>query len=275
MVLHRCPLAEDEVGKLFHPRALTAFEERIKAYVQKNGISRAKVEVSVTYDLRTSGVDTVEVDLPLAAAYVRALRRLQEELDLRDDLSLMTLARNSEIFRYTRPEQDLDGEWETLQTVLQEALAAHTAMRTAEGQKTDADMREKLENVRRAAAEIAVISREDIVGYRDRLEGRIKTILADHDLCIDEQRILTECAIYADRLAIDEELARLDSHFSAFDEILRANEPAGRKLDFLMQEMNRETNTIGSKANNARIARLVVHMKSELEKVREQIQNIE
>jgi uncharacterized protein (TIGR00255 family) len=148
-------------------------------------------------------------------------------------------------------------------------------MREAEGEKTEADIRQKLDNVAAFAAEVGEISRTDVVGYRDKLETRLRALLADHDVVPDEARLLTECAVFADKIAIDEELARLSSHFSAFDDICRSGEPAGRKLDFLMQEMNRETNTIGSKANNARIAHLVVNMKCELEKIREQIQNIE
>ena len=148
-------------------------------------------------------------------------------------------------------------------------------MREAEGKKTEADIREKLANVTRFASEIAEISRTDTVGYRDKLEARLRAILGENNIAVDEGRLLTECAIFADKIAIDEEIARLDSHMAAFDEICRSPDPSGRKLDFLMQEMNRETNTIGSKANNAKIARLVVNIKGELEKVREQIQNIE
>ena len=123
--------------------------------------------------------------------------------------------------------------------------------------------------------EIESISKEDTVGYRDKLEERLRKILGDNSIEVDEQRLLTECAVWADKIAIDEELVRLRSHFGAFYDIAEAKEPSGRKLDFLMQEMNRETNTIGSKANNARIARLVVNIKGELEKIREQVQNIE
>ena len=124
-------------------------------------------------------------------------------------------------------------------------------------------------------ADVERLSKEDTATYHDRLEARLRQALDDQRVTIDEQRILTECAIFADKVAVDEEIARLNSHFETFDEILKANEPAGRKLDFLMQEMNRETNTIGSKCNNAAIARTVVNMKCELEKIREQIQNIE
>ena len=148
-------------------------------------------------------------------------------------------------------------------------------MRTREGERIERDIMAKVESVRAFTDEIEQISHEDTVGYRDKLETRLRAILADNAVTVDENRLLTECAIWADKIAIDEELVRLRSHFNAFYEIAGGKEPSGRKLDFLMQEMNRETNTIGSKANNARIARIVVNVKGELEKIREQVQNIE
>ena len=140
---------------------------------------------------------------------------------------------------------------------------------------TNADIKAQIELVRAYSDEVEKISKEDTVGYRDKLEAKIRDILDNAEAVVDENRLLTECAIWADKIAIDEELVRLRSHFGAFYDIAAAKEPSGRKLDFLMQELNRETNTIGSKANNARIARIVVNMKGELEKIREQVQNIE
>lgn len=256
------------------PRAYSFMEEKIKACVQKS-VSRAKVDVSVSVENHGTDLGTVDVDLTLARGYVDALRRLQSELGLVDDITTMQVAANRDLFVYTHPATDADGEWARLEPVLAAALADHAAMREAEGQKTEADIREKLEKVKECAANVAEISRTDIVGYRDRLEARLRAILGEGGIVPDEARLLTECAVFADKIAIDEEIARLGSHFVAFDNICRAKEPAGRKLDFLMQEMNRETNTIGSKAGNARIAHLVVEMKAELEKIREQIQNIE
>ena len=148
-------------------------------------------------------------------------------------------------------------------------------MRTEEGRKAEEDIKKKIELVRSYADTVETISHEDTVGYRDRLEAKLRNILKDNSVEIDENRLLTECAVWADKIAIDEELVRLRSHFGAFYDIIASSEPSGRKLDFLMQELNRETNTIGSKANNARIARIVVNMKGELEKIREQVQNIE
>ncbi|MBQ8174666.1 MAG: YicC family protein [Clostridia bacterium] len=256
------------------PRTYSFMEEKIKAYIQR-AVSRAKVDVSVSVEHHGTDLGTVDVDLTLARGYVDALRRLQSELGLVDDITTMQVAANRDLFTYTHPAADTDGEWARVEAVLATALADYTAMREAEGQKTEADIREKLEKVKACAATVAEISRTDITGYRDRLETRLRGILGEGGIVVDEARLLTECAVFADKIAIDEEIARLGSHFCAFDEICRAGEPSGRKLDFLMQEMNRETNTIGSKAGNARIARLVVEMKAELEKIREQIQNIE
>ena len=173
------------------------------------------------------------------------------------------------------PEEDLEAEWEIFRRVLAEAVSGYDAMRSAEGAKAEADIKAKIELVRSYADEVEQISLADTVGYRDKLEARIRQILGDAGVAVDENRLLTECAVWADKIAIDEELVRLRSHFGAFYDICASAEPSGRKLDFLMQELNRETNTIGSKANNASIARIVVNMKGELEKIREQVQNIE
>ena len=257
------------------PRAYLPFEERIKTYVQKNGVSRAKVDIYVTVFDKASGGETVTLDAPYAESYIAALRELGSRFGLADDISIMSVARNQDIFVSARPEEDLEAEWALLLPVLEAAVADHTEMRRKEGERAFADISDKVESIRAMVAEIEEISKEDTVGYRDKLESRIRQILGDNSIVVDEQRLLTECAVWADKIAIDEEIVRLGSHFDAFFEIAASNEPSGRKLDFLMQEMNRETNTIGSKANNAKIARIVVGIKGELEKIREQVQNIE
>ena len=187
----------------------------------------------------------------------------------------MSVAANRDIFSYDKPEEDLESEWEEIRKTLDIAIESYREMREAEGAKIEADIRGKINLVAGYADEVEKISHEDTVGYRDKLEAKLRQILNDNAVAIDENRLLTECAIWADKIAIDEELVRLRSHFGAFDDIIKLRDPSGRKLDFLMQELNRETNTIGSKANNARIARIVVDMKGELEKIREQVQNIE
>ncbi len=257
------------------PRAYIFLEERIKEHVRKNAVGRAKVDVFVTVDNHKTTNLSVGIDLDYAGSYIEALKTLRDEFSLTDDISVMTVARNQDVFTYDRAEEDLEAEWELFRSVLDEAILGYTEMREREGAKAEADIKAKIEQVRSYADEVERISLEDTVGYRDKLEARIRAILDDASISPDENRLLTECAIWADKIAIDEELVRLRSHFGAFYDIIASSEPSGRKLDFLMQELNRETNTIGSKANNARIARIVVNMKGELEKIREQIQNIE
>ena len=257
------------------PRAYLSLEERIKNYVQKNAVSRAKVDVFITVDNHSTVAQKLDLDVAYAESYIAALCELRDKFSLKDDISVMSVARNQEVFRSTKVDADLEAEWALLRPVLDAAIADHTAMRTVEGEKAIADINGKIELIRTYVDEIEAISKEDTVGYRDKLEERLRKILQDNSIEIDEGRILTECAVWADKIAIDEELVRLRSHFGAFYDIADAKEPSGRKLDFLMQEMNRETNTIGSKANNAKIARIVVNIKGELEKIREQVQNIE
>lgn len=257
------------------PRAYIFLEERIKEHIRTNAVGRAKVDVFVTVDNHTSGVGNVGLDSAYLESYLSALRRLRDEFGLADDISVMTVARNQEIFTFDKPEEDLEAEWEIFKSVLDEAIAGYNEMRQREGAKLASDIKAKLELVKGYADEVEKISAEDIVGYRDKLEAKIRSFLEDAKITPDENRLLTECAIWADKIAIDEELVRLRSHFGAFNDICDQKEPSGRKLDFLMQELNRETNTIGSKCNNARIARIVVNMKGELEKIREQVQNIE
>ena len=257
------------------PRAYIFLEERIKEHIRKNAVGRAKVDVFVTVDNHTSGMGNVGLDSAYLKSYLSALERLRDEFGLKDDISVMSVARNQDIFTYDKPEEDLEAEWEIFRAVLDEAIAGYSAMREVEGKKAEDDIKAKIERVRSLSDEVEAISKEDVVGYRDKLEAKIRGFLEDAMVTPDENRLLTECAIWADKIAIDEELVRLRSHFGAFYDICASKEPSGRKLDFLMQELNRETNTIGSKANNARIARIVVDMKGELEKIREQVQNIE
>ena len=257
------------------PRAYIFLEERIKEHIKTNAVARAKVDVFVTVDNHTSGLGNVGLDGAYLESYLSALYRLRDEFGLKDDISVMSVARNQEIFTYDKAEEDLEAEWELFRSVLDEAITGYNEMREREGAKAESDIKAKIELVRAYADEVEEISKTDVVGYKDKLEAKIRQALEDAKVTPDENRLLTECAIWADKIAIDEELVRLRSHFGAFYDIAASSEPSGRKLDFLMQELNRETNTIGSKANNARIARIVVNMKGELEKIREQVQNIE
>lgn len=257
------------------PRMYSFLEEKIKAYLSEKGISRGKVEVYIGVDvIEQKGLETY-LDSSAAASYIQALKKLRDEFGLYDDISVMRVAQNRELFCQKKPDDDMEEDWKDVKGALDGAVDSFLCQRSAEGERLISDISSKIEGIKAITEKIKVLSESDIKGYSAKLEERIKKLLADFDVEISEQRILTEAAIFADKAAVDEELVRLASHFESFYDIAGGNEPAGRKLDFLLQEMNRETNTIGSKAGNAEIAHLVVDIKSELEKIREQIQNIE
>lgn len=256
-------------------RIYSFLEDRIRQYVQQSGVARGKLDVYVGVDVVENVGMTVDIDRALAESYINALKALRDEFCLRDDISVMSVAQNRDIFNITKPEEDTERDWLTIKPVLDEAIAAFLRVREAEGERLKADILEKLVKIEGLVAKIKEYSEDDISSYRVKFETRLKTLLAENAVELNPNMVLTECAIYADRVAIDEELVRLGCHFTAMREIFESNEPVGRKLDFLMQEMNRETNTIGSKASNVDIAAIVVDIKSELEKIREQIQNIE
>ena len=255
------------------PKIFGFLEDKIKSYLSSKGISRGKLEVYVSVDILEEVGISVELDTAYATSYIAALRRLSEEFGLANDITTMAVAANRDIFSVKKADEDMEREWNNVLPVLEEATAAFIAAREREGANMKADIEAKKLRVMELAAKIAPLSAADVKNQYAKIEARIKQLIGD--VAVDEARLITECAIFADKIAIDEELVRLASHFEAFDGILASNEPVGRKLDFLLQEINRETNTIGSKANNARIARLVVEMKGELEKIREQVQNIE
>jgi uncharacterized protein (TIGR00255 family) len=207
--------------------------------------------------------------------YLEALYTLRDKYGLRDDISVMTVARNHDIFQIKKPEEDIEHDWERVLTVLAKATDTFLTVREREGERLAEDLRTKMQNIKGAVDRIEELSALDVSTYRERLAERIREALGDCQITPDETRLLTECAIHADKVAVDEEMVRLRTHFGAFEEILSSGEPVGRKLDFLMQEMNREINTTGSKCSDAQIAHLVVDVKCELEKIREQIQNLE
>lgn len=257
------------------PRLYGFLEDKIKSYLTASGIARGKLDVGVMVEQTASSGVTVDLDVAYTESYIAALRRLKDEFGLSDDISVMSVAQNRDIFAVQKPEEDAEKDWNDIKTVLDLALKEYNAMKAAEGERLEKDIRGKIEGIKVIAAEIEAASEQEISAYRAKMEQRIKNMLGDMNVQIDESRILTECAIFADKVAIDEELVRLASHFEAFEEITRSKDPVGRKLDFLLQEINRETNTIGSKVCDSNIARKVVDIKSELEKIREQIQNIE
>lgn len=257
------------------PHVYAPLEQRVKQRLSEKGISRGKVDVGIFVDFAEATDTEILVNREYAARYISALRRLKEEFGLSGEISVMEVARDREVFSIKKPEGDIEAEWGELCPVLDVAIDRFISAREEEGERIEADLKAKIEHIREIVEKIEELSGEDIGGYRARLEEKLRAVLADNNITMDESRILTECAIYADRAAIDEEIVRLKSHFSAFYGYTEKDEPVGRSLDFLIQEMNRETNTIGSKCANSSIAHLVVEIKTELEKVREQIQNIE
>lgn len=255
------------------PKLFGFLEEKIKSYISSKGISRGKVEIFVSIDILEEIGVSVELDRAYAKSYIDALRTLAAEFNLENDISVMSVAANRDIFSVKKADEDMDREWANVLPVLEEATAAFITSREREGANMKADILSKKANIEALAKKIAPLSEADAKNQYAKLESRIKQLLGD--VVVDENRLITECALFADKIAIDEELVRLSSHFEAFDQIVASDEPVGRKLDFLLQEINRETNTIGSKACDVNIAKIVVEIKSELEKIREQIQNIE
>ena len=256
------------------PRELYPLEEKIRSYVRSSAIARGKIDVSVSFT-RHPGEGGRRVDTAFVSDYLASLYRLRDEFGLPDDITVTKVAAEPGVFVSEGDAADPALEWDALFPALTEACRIHTAMRTAEGEKIEKDLIQKLAFVSKQVDAIEKRSENDISTYREKFEARLRQVLSDERITPDENRILTECAIFADRVAIDEEVVRLRSHISAFSEIAKEPVPTGKKLDFLMQEMNREINTVGSKCSDADIARLVVTVKNELEKIREQIQNIE
>ena len=257
------------------PHIYSPLEQRIKQRLSEKGISRGKVDVGIFVDFAEATDTEILVNREYAERYIKALRALKEEFSLAGEITVMEVARDREVFSIKKPEEDMEAEWLDLCSVLDVAIDRFIEARRSEGERIERDLCAKIEGIRAIVEKIEAESGDDIGGYKSRLEEKLRAALADNNITMDENRILTECAIYADRAAIDEEIVRLKSHFDAFYGYVAKDEPVGRSLDFLIQEMNREINTVGSKCGNSSIAHLVVECKTEMEKVREQIQNIE
>ena len=254
------------------PRAYIFAEDAIKTRVQK-AISRGKVDVFVTIDTSAADVAVVQVNEGLAKGYYDALTLLKERFTLPGEITPEVLARFPDVLTVTKAEEDVEAIAADICAVLDDALAAYNAMRTVEGEKLALDVGSRVDTIEETVGKVEVQSPQTVAAYRQRLEAKMQEVL--QSTTIDESRILTEAAIFADKVAVDEETVRLRSHIAQYRSILEQNEPVGRKLDFLTQELNRESNTIGSKCQDINITRLVVELKSEIEKIREQIQNIE
>ncbi len=254
------------------PRALSFAEDAVKQAV-KQSISRGKVDVFIT--MRAEGASDVKVTLNTAMVegYLAAMKQMVEDFGVRDDISVSLLSRMSEVFTVEKPDVDEDALKADLLGVVAKALTAYDAMRTAEGRALENDLRSRGNTILELVSQVEAGNGQTVIDYRTRLENKLKEVL--QNTAIDESRILTEAAIFADKVAVDEETVRLRSHLEQMNTMLSGGGAVGRKLDFLLQEMNRESNTIGSKCTDVKLARIVVDIKAELEKIREQTQNIE
>lgn len=255
------------------PRMYAFAEDAVKQRVQK-AVSRGKVDVFITVDASAADVAKVNVNLELAAQYAAALNQLAgicAEQDYQPKPEV--LAKFPDVLTVTKADEDLETVSEDLCAVLDQALAAYNAMRAVEGSKLAEDISGRLTNIENYTTQVEARSPETVAEYRAKLTARMQEVL--QSTTIDPQRILTEAAIYADKVAVDEETVRLRSHVAQLRTMLESDEPMGRKMDFLIQEVNRESNTIGSKCNDVSIAQVVIGLKAEVEKMREQVQNVE
>ena len=254
------------------PRSLTFAEDAVKQAV-KASVSRGKVDVFIT--VKTEGGMEAQVTLnkSMVEGYLAAMKQMVAEYGVTDDISVSLLSRMSDVFTVEKPDVDEEQLLADLMSVVKKALAGYDTMRRTEGAALDADLRSRAATILELVAQVEAGNGQTVIDYRTRLENKLREVL--ENTAIDESRILTEAAIFADKVAVDEETVRLRSHLDQMASMLTGGGAVGRKLDFLLQEMNRETNTIGSKCTDVRLARIVVDIKAELEKIREQTQNIE
>ena len=254
------------------PRSFLFAEEAIKSAVQSH-ISRGKVDVFVSVDSSAAGDMTVKVNEPLLKGYIEAIRHISEEYSLVNDMTALSVSRFPDVLSVEKKDLDAEAISAGICAVAEEALRDFDAMRQREGAKLRDDVLSRLETIDRLVSTVEHEAPKTVAEYRKRLEQKMQEVLGSTG--IDENRILAEAAIFADHIAVDEETVRLRSHMSQLTTMINGNSPTGRKIDFLIQEFNREANTIGSKCQNSDIAHVVVDLKSEIEKIREQIQNIE
>jgi len=254
------------------PRILSFAEEAVKQAV-KAAVSRGKVDVFISICSESEEDVTVTLNKGVLEGYLNAMRQMVSEYDVRDDISVSTLSRLPDVFTVEKKEVDEDQLRSDLLSVVEKALEGYNAMRSTEGEALDRDLRSRGETILELVSQVEKGNSQTVSDYRTRLENKLREVL--ENTAIDESRILTEAAIFADKVAVDEETVRLRSHLQQMNTMLTGGGAIGRKLDFLLQEMNREANTIGSKCTDVRLARIVVDIKAELEKIREQTQNIE
>ncbi|HHW30203.1 MAG TPA: YicC family protein [Clostridiaceae bacterium] len=254
------------------PRNIMFLEDKVRDLISKN-LSRGKIDVYILYKSLTETSKLIFLDEAVAASYMEAVKKLRDKYGLKDDISVSLISQFPEVFRVENVQEDEEAIWSVLQVAVQNALDALIKMREQEGETLKKDLIQKAESLESTIDRITLRAPEVVKEYKIKLENRIKELLEQQT--IDESRIATEVAFFADRCSIDEELVRLRSHMHQFVDTLNMEQPVGRKLDFLIQEINREVNTIGSKANDLEITKNIIELKSEIEKMREQVQNIE
>ena len=254
------------------PRMFSFAEDSVKNRV-KAAVSRGKVDVYIGVNAAQAADVQVAINRPVLESYFAALRQIESEYGVRDDVTVMSLARLPDVFSVEKTEEDEQKLTQDILSVAEEAIARYNTMRETEGAALEADLRSRAATILERVALVEQRSPETVSEYRERLRQKMQEVL--QNTAIDEGRILQEAAIYADRIAVDEETVRLRSHLAQLGDMLTKGGAIGRKLDFLLQELNRETNTIGSKCNDLELSNVVVDMKAELEKIREQTQNIE
>ena len=254
------------------PRAYGFLDDKLKAYLQ-GSISRGKVDVYVFIDTADAPGSRVTVNQSLVQGYLKALGEIAETYGLRNDVSVMSLARYPDLLTVHREAEDEEAVWAAVRTVADVALNRFLQMREKEGEKLQEDILSRAAAILEAVGQVEERSPQTVREHMDKVQARMRELLGT--ATVDEQRLLTEAALFADKIAVAEETVRLRSHISQLEHMLAGNEAVGRKLDFLVQEINREANTIGSKAQDVQLARVVVDIKAEIEKIREQIQNIE
>lgn len=254
------------------PRQLSFLEDKIKSYIQSR-VARGKIDVYISCDFSNENSDKYEINEPFTDAYISALKTLHKKYKIKNDISVMTVARNPEVFKVTKQQLNEEEVEKTVLLSVENAVNAFIEARENEGVRLADDVRARAQFILDKVALVEQNSPNTVAVYREKIEKKIKELLDSTN--IDEQRILTETAIFADRVAVDEETVRLRSHISNLNDLLTEGGVIGKKLDFVVQEMNRETNTIGSKCQDLNITKIVVDIKSEIEKIREQIQNIE
>jgi uncharacterized protein (TIGR00255 family) len=253
------------------PRMVSPLEEKVRKYISSK-LNRGKIDVYINYD--SFGQDTkVKLDTNLAAAYVDSLNILKQQFGIKDDISLSLITKFPDILKLDTEEKDLDFLWSIMYSAIEQAVESLVEMRGCEGERLRKDMVEKLDSINATIDEIKVRTPDLVEVYKNKLYDKIKEMTKDIQL--DENRLLTEVAIFADKSSIDEEIVRLKSHIEEFKKTLNVPGTIGKKLDFIVQEMNREVNTIGSKSSDLGVVNNVIAMKTEIEKIREQVQNIE